>query len=132
MITHYIQHNPWVADGLTSLFSGLQALAKEGKAVKYQRVAKVFGGGNFVLVASEGTFGGRPIEYYDLYGFITAKLPSTGTFWRPFRHAKTGGPEQARSSKSALDAGDARGIHSSPRLRDFVSSRRGCSSQRSA
>jgi predicted SnoaL-like aldol condensation-catalyzing enzyme len=71
---HYIQHNPWVADNLTGLFAGLQALAKEGKAVKYQRVEKVLGKGNFVLVASEGTFGGRPIAYYDLYPIQNGKI----------------------------------------------------------
>jgi predicted SnoaL-like aldol condensation-catalyzing enzyme len=70
----YIQHNPWVADGLTGLFAGLQALAKEGKAVKYQRVTKVLGEGNFVLVASEGTFAGRPIAYYDLYRIQNGKI----------------------------------------------------------
>jgi predicted SnoaL-like aldol condensation-catalyzing enzyme len=71
---HYIQHNPWVADNLTGLFAGLQELAKEGKAVKYQRVEKVLGEGNFVLVASEGTFGGRPIAYYDLYRIQNRKI----------------------------------------------------------
>ena len=34
---NYIQHNPWVADNLTGLLAGLQALAKEGKTVKYQQ-----------------------------------------------------------------------------------------------
>jgi predicted SnoaL-like aldol condensation-catalyzing enzyme len=71
---HYIQHNPWVADNLTGLFAGLQALAKQGKAVKYQRVEKVLGEGNFVLVASEGTFGDRPIAYYDLYRIQNGKI----------------------------------------------------------
>ena len=42
---NYIQHNPWVGDNLTGLLAGLQTLAKEGKAVKYQRVEKVLGGG---------------------------------------------------------------------------------------
>jgi predicted SnoaL-like aldol condensation-catalyzing enzyme len=71
---HYIQHNPWVADNLTGLFAALQALAKEGKAVKYQRVEKVLGEGNFVLVASEGTFGDRPTAYYDLYRIQNGKI----------------------------------------------------------
>ena len=59
----YIQHNPWVADGLTGLIAGLQALAKEGNAVKYQRVEKVLGDGDFVLVTSEGAFGDHATSY---------------------------------------------------------------------
>jgi predicted SnoaL-like aldol condensation-catalyzing enzyme len=71
---NYIQHNPWVADNLTGLLAGLQALAKEGKTVKYQRVEKVLGEGSFVLVVSEGTFGDRPTAYYDLYRVKNGKI----------------------------------------------------------
>lgn len=71
---NYIQHNPWVADNLSGLLAGLQALAKEGKAVKYQRVEKVLGEGNFVLVVSEGTFGDSPTAYYDLYRIENGKI----------------------------------------------------------
>ena len=71
---NYIQHNPWVADNLTGLLAGLQALAKEGKTVKYQRVEKVLGEGSFVLVVSEGTFGDRPTAYYDLYRVQNGKI----------------------------------------------------------
>ena len=39
----YIQHNPWVADNLTGLVSGLQALAARGSAVKYEKVHRVPG-----------------------------------------------------------------------------------------
>jgi predicted SnoaL-like aldol condensation-catalyzing enzyme len=70
----YIQHNPWVADGLTGLIAGLQALAKEGKAVKYQRVEKVLGDGDFVLVTSEGAFGDHATSYYDLYRIQNGKI----------------------------------------------------------
>jgi predicted SnoaL-like aldol condensation-catalyzing enzyme len=71
---NYIQHNPWVADNLTGLVAGLQTLAKEGKAVKYTRVHKVLGEGNFVLVVAEGTFGDRPTSYYDLYRIQGGKI----------------------------------------------------------
>jgi predicted SnoaL-like aldol condensation-catalyzing enzyme len=70
----YIQHNPWVADNLTGLIAGLQTLAKEGKAVKYTRVHKVLGEGNFVLVVAEGAFGDRPTAYYDLYRIQGGKI----------------------------------------------------------
>jgi len=71
---NYIQHNPWVADNLTGLIAGLQALAKQGLAVKYNRVDNVLAEGNFVLVVSEGTFGDAPTAYYDLYRIQNAKI----------------------------------------------------------
>lgn len=70
----YIQHSPLVADNLTGLFAGLQALAKQGLAVKYERVHKILGEGNFVLVVSEGSFGGKPSAYYDLYRIQAGKI----------------------------------------------------------
>ena len=71
---NYIQHNPLVADGLTGLFAGLQALAKQDQAVKYSRVHKVLGEGDFVIVVAEGSFGDRPVCYYDLYRIQNAKI----------------------------------------------------------
>jgi predicted SnoaL-like aldol condensation-catalyzing enzyme len=63
-----------VADNLTGLFAGLQALAKQGLAVKYERVHKVLGEGNFVIVVAEGSFGNRPSSYYDLYRIQNGKI----------------------------------------------------------
>jgi len=71
---NYIQHSPLVADNLTGLFAGLQALAKQGLAVKYDRVHKVLGEGNFVLVVADGSFGDRPSSYYDLYRIQNGKI----------------------------------------------------------
>lgn len=71
---NYIQHNPLVADDLTGLFAGLQALAKQGLAVKYQQVHKVLGEGDFVLVVAEGSFGDRPTSYYDFYRIENGKI----------------------------------------------------------
>jgi predicted SnoaL-like aldol condensation-catalyzing enzyme len=71
---NYIQHSPLVADNLTGLFAGLQALAKQGLAVKYDKVRLVLGEGNFVLVVAEGSFGGKPSSYYDLYRVQNGKI----------------------------------------------------------
>jgi predicted SnoaL-like aldol condensation-catalyzing enzyme len=71
---NYVQHNSWVADNLTGLIAGLQALAKKGRAVKYDRVHKVLGEGDFVLVVSEGSFGDRVTSYYDLYRIQNGKI----------------------------------------------------------
>lgn len=70
----YLQHNPQIGDGLTALGGALQALAKQGRAIQYDRVHRVLGEGNFVLVMSEGRFGKNATSYYDLFrvenGFI--------------------------------------------------------------
>jgi predicted SnoaL-like aldol condensation-catalyzing enzyme len=48
----YIQHNPQVADGLSGLGRALEAWAKQGITMKYDRVHQVLGEGDFVLVVS--------------------------------------------------------------------------------
>jgi predicted SnoaL-like aldol condensation-catalyzing enzyme len=70
----YIQHNPLVADNLTGLLTGLQTLATHGLAVRYTKVHKILGEGNFVLVVSEGFFGNKLSSYYDLYRIQNGKL----------------------------------------------------------
>ncbi len=71
---NYIQHNPLVADNLSGLFAGLQALSTQGLAVKYTKVHRVLGEGNFVLVVSEGNFGDKLSSYYDLYRIQNGKI----------------------------------------------------------
>ncbi|MEJ8814303.1 nuclear transport factor 2 family protein [Variovorax ureilyticus] len=64
---NYVQHNPQIADGLSGLGDALQALAKAGITMKYSKVHKVLGEGNFVLVVSEGEFAGKSTSFYDLF-----------------------------------------------------------------
>ena len=64
---NYTQHNPQIGDGLSGLGSALAAMAKQGLTLKYDRIHKVLGEGNFVLVVSEGNFAGRPTSFYDLF-----------------------------------------------------------------
>ena len=64
---NYLQHNPAVADGLSGLGSALAAMAKAGVSMKYERVHKTLGEGNFVLVISEGQFAGKHVAFYDLF-----------------------------------------------------------------
>jgi len=70
----YIQHNPQIADGLTGLGAALQAMAKAGVTMKYDRVHKVLGEGNFVLVVSEGQFAGKHASFYDLFRVENGKI----------------------------------------------------------
>ena len=63
----YVQHNPQIADGLSGLGAALEAMAKAGVTMKYERIHQVLGEGSFVLVVSEGTFAGNPTSFYDLF-----------------------------------------------------------------
>lgn len=71
---HYHQHNPAIADGLSGLGAALEAMAKAGVTMQYERVHKVLGEGNFVLAMSEGRFGGKAVAFYDLFRVDNGKL----------------------------------------------------------
>jgi len=70
----YIQHKPQIADGLSGLGAAPQAMAMQGITMKYERVHKVLGEGNFVLVASEGSFAVRATSFYDLFRVKNGKI----------------------------------------------------------
>jgi predicted SnoaL-like aldol condensation-catalyzing enzyme len=70
----YVQHNPQVADGLSGLGAALAEMAKHGVVMKYAKVHRVLGEGNFVLAVSEGTFGDKPTAFYDLFRVHAGKL----------------------------------------------------------
>ena len=63
----YIQHNTGIADGLSGLGAALEALGKQGIQMIYDNIHQVLAQGNYVLAVSEGTFGGAPTSYYDLW-----------------------------------------------------------------
>lgn len=64
---NYTQHNPQIGDGLSGLGAALQAMAAQGIAMKYDTIHQVLGEGDFVLVVSEGSFGGQHTSFYDLF-----------------------------------------------------------------
>ena len=70
----YIQHNTSIADGLSGLGAALEAMAKQGISMVYNKTHMVLADGDYALACSEGTFGGAPTTYYDLFrvenGFI--------------------------------------------------------------
>ena len=70
----YLQHNPGVADGLSGLGDALAAMAKAGISMQYDSVHHLLGEGNFVLVISEGRFGGRHVAFYDLFRVQAGKI----------------------------------------------------------
>ena len=63
----YIQHNTAIADGVSGLNAALTALAEQGIQMIYDETHMVLAQGNFVLAVSEGTYGGVPTSYYDLW-----------------------------------------------------------------
>lgn len=70
----YLQHNTGIADGLSGLGAALAALAEQNIQMIYTTVHQVLAQGNFVLAVSEGTFGGAPTSYYDLWRVENGKI----------------------------------------------------------
>ena len=70
----YIQHNTAIADGVSGLNEALTALANAGIEMIYDDVHMVLAQGNFVLAVSEGTYGGEPTSYYDLWRIENGKI----------------------------------------------------------
>lgn len=71
---NYIQHNPQIGDGLSGLGQALEAMAKRGISMKYDKVHMVLGEGNFILCVSEGQFGGKHVSFYDLFRVADSKI----------------------------------------------------------
>ncbi len=70
----YIQHNPQISDGLSGLMQALENLASQGIMIKYEKIHRVLGEGNFVLVVSEGKFGKKSTSFYDLFRVENGKI----------------------------------------------------------
>lgn len=70
----YIQHNTDIADGLSGLGAALAALAEQNIQMIYNTIHQVLAQGNYVLAVSEGTFGGAPTAYYDLWRVEDGKI----------------------------------------------------------
>lgn len=70
----YIQHNTGIADGMSGLGAALEALGKQGIVMIYDTVHQVLAQGNYVLAVSEGSFGGAPTSYYDLWRIENGKV----------------------------------------------------------
>lgn len=71
---NYIQHNPLIPDQLSGLGAALGEMAKQGITMKYDKIHKVLGEGNFVLVVSEGHLGGKHSSFYDLFRVEHGKI----------------------------------------------------------
>lgn len=63
----YAQHNPQIADDLDGLGTALGALSEQGIDMIYNQTPLVVAQGNFVFTGSEGSFGGTPTAFFDLF-----------------------------------------------------------------
>lgn len=70
----YDQHNPQVGDGLAGLDAALKAWAEQGVTMAYTAVHRSIAEGEFVLTQSEGTLGGEPTAFYDLFRVSGGKI----------------------------------------------------------
>ena len=59
---------------MSDLNTALGVLAEQGISMVYDEVHMVLAQGNFVLAVSEGTFGGAPTSYYDLWRVENGKI----------------------------------------------------------
>jgi len=67
----YAQHNPKMADGMDTLKSGVESMPE----IRFhQKIHRVVGEGNFVLVQVEGAWGGKPQAIYDLFRVEQEKI----------------------------------------------------------
>ena len=70
----YIQHNPMIEDGVSSLGKAVQQMAENGMAMKFDKLHFILGEGNFVLAVTEGTVGTKPTSFYDLFRLENSKI----------------------------------------------------------
>jgi predicted SnoaL-like aldol condensation-catalyzing enzyme len=71
---NYVQHNPQVADKVSGLGAALQAMAAQGVTMKFDKVHRILGEGDFVLVMSEGRFAGKHVAFFDLFRVEKGKI----------------------------------------------------------
>lgn len=72
--TGYIEHNPRLEDGVSTLRLALEAQSGSHRQIDYQRVHRVLAEGSFVLCVSEGNFNGVHSAFYDLFRVANGKI----------------------------------------------------------
>jgi len=73
----FLQHNPHGADGMRGMGALMEYYNGSGNILRYDRIHRIFGEGNFVLVVGDGIYGlngGVPTSFYDLFRFENGKV----------------------------------------------------------
>lgn len=71
---NYIQHNPFIANGVSGLAKFVQEFTAQGGSLKYDKIHQVHGEGNFVLIVAEGDLSGTHTAFYDLFRVENGKI----------------------------------------------------------
>lgn len=85
---NYLQHNPLIADGLSNLFAFVEKLVESGTPIKVNKIHKVLGQGNFVLVLSDGAIGTQSVSFFDLFRVENGKIAEHWDTIEPKANAK--------------------------------------------
>lgn len=70
----YHQHNPMIEDGLEGLGKAFGAMAAENNMFILNKTHRVLAEGNFVVLHSEGEWGGKPQSFFDIFRIADGKL----------------------------------------------------------
>ena len=70
----FIQHNPQVGDGISSIMTAYEVRKEQGINIKYDAIHKVLGEGNFVLTVSEGYISRQHCAFFDLFRVENGKI----------------------------------------------------------
>ena len=70
----FTQHNPSVGDGISNLRKAAEYFSSQGFLVKFDKVHKILGEGNFVLVMSEGSVAEKHSSFYNLFRVDNGKI----------------------------------------------------------
>lgn len=71
---NYIQHNPFVANGVSGLVAFIKKFTAQGGSMVYDKIHQVHGEGNFVLIVAEGKLSGVHTAFYDLFRVENGKI----------------------------------------------------------
>ncbi|MGL4860845.1 MAG: nuclear transport factor 2 family protein [Enterobacteriaceae bacterium] len=72
--THFIQHNPDIADGVEEVIAVLDTLIEQGQKLEYERIHRMVAQGQFVLTFSEGRIAGERHAYFELWRLSEGRL----------------------------------------------------------
>jgi predicted SnoaL-like aldol condensation-catalyzing enzyme len=70
----YIQHSPGLGDGVTGFSRLVELVATPKSPIRFEKIHKVLGEGDFVLVMSEGFFREKNSAFYDLFRVEKGKI----------------------------------------------------------
>lgn len=69
-----IQHNPYIDNTVVGLLQGVEELQRQGTSIQVQKIWRVFGEGNFVIVCSEGMVAEKHTAFFDLFRVEHGKI----------------------------------------------------------